>query len=101
MLNRRNLLLGSAMALGAVSMPAVLRAQSGPLRIGLITTLSGPGQVYGQYIKAGAALAVARINAEGGVNGHQVELVVRDEKNSPDGSMAANREVNGNCNKVY
>lgn len=101
MLNRRNLLLGSAAALGTIAMPAVLRAQSGPLRIGLVTTLSGPGQVYGQYIKDGSELAVARINAEGGVNGQQIELVVRDDKNSPDGALAAFRELTGNGIKLF
>ena len=100
MLNRRHILLGSAATVGALSMPAVLRAQSGPIRIGLITTLSGPGQVYGQYIKDGAELSVARINSEGGVNGQQVELVVRDDKNSPDSALAAYRELTGSGIKL-
>jgi len=100
MLNRRHILLGSAATVGALSMPAVLRAQSGPIRIGLITTLSGPGQVYGQYIKDGAELSVARINSEGGVNGQQIELVVRDDKNSPDSALAAYRELTGSGVKL-
>jgi len=100
MLNRRHILLGSAATVGALSMPAVLRAQSGPIRIGLITTLSGPGQVYGQYIKDGAELSVARINSEGGVNGQQIELVVRDDKNSPDSALAAYRELTGSGIKL-
>lgn len=81
--------------------PAVLRAQSGPIRIGLITTLTGPGQLYGQYIKDGAELAVARINKEGGVRGQQLELVVRDDKNSPDGALAAFRELTGAGIKLF
>ncbi|GGA75348.1 amino acid ABC substrate-binding protein [Nitratireductor aestuarii] len=100
MLNRRHILLGSAATVGALSVPAVLRAQSGPIRIGLITTLSGPGQVYGQYIKDGAELSVARINSEGGVNGQQIELVVRDDKNSPDSALAAYRELTGSGIKL-
>ena len=100
MLNRRHILLGSAATVGALSMPSVLRAQSGPIRIGLITTLSGPGQVYGQYIKDGAELSVARINSEGGVNGQQIELVVRDDKNSPDSALAAYRELTGSGIKL-
>lgn len=101
MLNRRTLLQGSALALGAVSMPAVLRAQSAPIRIGLITTLSGPGQVYGQYIKDGAELSTARINANGGINGQPIDLIVRDDKNSPDGALAAFRELTGAGVKLF
>src|SRR5690606_9387070 len=68
MFNRRQFLMtGTAAAAATVAMPAVLRAQSGPIRIGVITTLTGPGQLYGQYIKDGCELGAAAVNAAGGI----------------------------------
>lgn len=101
MLNRRKFLAHTAATVGALSMPTYLRAQSGPIRIGLITTITGPGQLYGSYIRDGAELAVAEINAAGGVNGQQVELVVRDSKSSPDGALAAYRELIGDGIRLF
>lgn len=101
MFNRRQFLMTGTAAAAAVSMPAVLRAQSGPLRIGVITTLTGPGQLYGQYIKDGCELGAAAVNAAGGVGGRQIELVVRDDKNSPDGALVAFRELTGDGVKLF
>lgn len=101
-LNRRNFLAASGAGLGTLAMPAVLRAAPGePVRIGLITTLSGPGQVYGQYIQDGAEIAVARLNAEGGAGGTPIELIVRDDKNSPEGALTAFRELTGDGVKLF
>ncbi|WP_378942920.1 ABC transporter substrate-binding protein [Mesorhizobium sp. ANAO-SY3R2] len=101
-LNRRHFLTASAAGLGALSMPGILRAAQGDtVRIGLITTLSGPGQLYGNYIKDGSEIAVERLNAAGGVNGSKIELVVRDDKNSPEGAVTAFRELTGNGIKLF
>lgn len=101
MLNRRKFLASSALAAGSMAMPAILRAESGPIRIGVITTLTGPGQLYGQYIKDGCELAAQLLNAGGGVGGRAVELVVRDDRNSPDGALAAFRELAGAGIKLF
>ncbi|SUY28117.1 amino acid/amide ABC transporter substrate-binding protein (HAAT family) [Aminobacter aminovorans] len=101
-LNRRHFLTTSAAGLGTLAMPGILRAQQGEaVRIGLITTLSGPGQLYGNYIKDGCEIAVERLNAAGGVNGAKIELVVRDDKNSPEGAVTAFRELTGNGIKLF
>lgn len=102
MFNRRKFLLTSgATAALSIGAPAFLRAQGGPIRIGVITTLTGPGQLYGNYIKDGCELAAQLINANGGVNGQQIELVIRDDKNSPDGALAAFRELTGAGIKLF
>ncbi len=102
MLNRRSFVFGSSLAATAVvTIPRVLRAQSAPIRIGVITTLTGPGQVYGNYIKDGCELAAQLINAAGGVKGQPIELVVRDDKNSPDGALSAFRELTGAGIKLF
>jgi branched-chain amino acid transport system substrate-binding protein len=101
-LNRRKFLAATGVGLGTLAMPSILRAAPGePVRIGLITTLSGPGQVYGQYIQDGAEIAVARLNAAGGAGGAPIELIVRDDKNSPEGALTAFRELTGNGVKLF
>ncbi|TYB82033.1 ABC transporter substrate-binding protein [Maritimibacter fusiformis] len=101
MLDRRHFMLGTTAVLGTAAAPKFLRAQSEPIRIGLITTLSGPGQIYGQYIQDGCELAVDLINARGGVNGQPIELIVRDDRNSPDGALVAFRELAGDGVKLF
>ena len=47
-------------------------------RIGVMESLTGPGETYGTVINQSKEMAVAEINAAGGVNGKQLELVVED-----------------------
>jgi branched-chain amino acid transport system substrate-binding protein len=54
-----------------------------PYVIGFINHLTGPAAVYGQSMKLGTELAVAQINARGGVNGHPLEVVYKDDQLNP------------------
>jgi urea transport system substrate-binding protein len=53
-------------------------ADAGPVRIGVIADLTGPFTVYGTSLARSAELAVAEINAAGGIDGRQIELIVED-----------------------
>jgi branched-chain amino acid transport system substrate-binding protein len=55
-----------------------------PIRIGLAGSLSDP---VGLPMKHAAELAVEQINAEGGVKGHPLELVERDDYADPDSAV--------------
>lgn len=72
---------------GMLATPAVARAQgtakSGMVRIGMNTILSGPIALLGTSQRNAAELEVARINAQGGLAGRTIELVVRDSKGDP------------------
>jgi len=88
---RRRRLLGTAaalplapMALGGLAAPAI--AQSGPVRIGMITTLSGPGAALGNDIRDGFNLVVK--NAGGRLGGYPVEVVVADDGLRPENGRA-------------
>jgi branched-chain amino acid transport system substrate-binding protein len=59
------------------------------LKLGFVGGLSGAKADLGSQGRNGAALAVERLNAEGGVAGRKVELVVADDQDSPDGMRAA------------
>lgn len=56
---------------------------SGPIRVGVISPLSGAWTVYGKAHSAGFELAVEEINAAGGTLGREWELVIADSKTEP------------------
>ena len=90
-LNRRSLLkvgAGTTLAFGA---PAILRAQDGPIRIGHLTPLTGFLGPLGEYAQMGVQLAADQINAEGGVMGRQIELILEDSVNPQTASAKAER----------
>ncbi|MDB5371202.1 MAG: transporter substrate-binding protein [Roseomonas sp.] len=81
MIDRRNLL-GAAAAMATAPLlarPAL--AQGAPLRIGMITTLSGPGGYLGQDIRDAFALAMEV--EDGKLGGTPVQLLVEDDALKP------------------
>jgi len=62
---------------------------AGALKIGLTVDLSGVGSMIGTPGKMVAELAVEEINAAGGVNGQQLELVVADNGGLPQNTKTA------------
>ncbi len=62
---------------------------TGPIKIGVIQDLSGPGSVLGTAGLYGAELAVADINAKGGINGRPLQLVPYDCKSDPNEAINA------------
>ncbi len=54
-------------------------AKEGTLKIGGIGPLTGDAAQYGVAVKLGAELAVAEINAAGGINGYKVEFQMEDD----------------------
>lgn len=69
-----------------VSIPgAFLHAAGGkkPIKVGLISPLTGAWTVYGKAHSAGFILAVEEINAAGGVLGRPLEVVLGDSKTEP------------------
>lgn len=93
--HRRQILQFGAASAGALMLPAHLRAQGTPLKIGLITPLSGPQEFIGSYVKNGAEIAVEQINKAGGILGRPIALEIRDDKANPAAALAAARELLG------
>ncbi|WP_338665457.1 ABC transporter substrate-binding protein [Pararoseomonas sp. SCSIO 73927] len=90
-LNRRGLLAtGAALGLGASSLARPSLAQGAPLKIGMITTLSGAGGYIGQDIRDAFQLAM---EMEGGkLGGTPVQLLVEDDGFRPgQGKQVAER----------
>jgi branched-chain amino acid transport system substrate-binding protein len=74
-------LIGSLLAATALSGTAL--AQSGPIKIGVVTPLSGTYTPIGQQVRWGLELAAKEVNAAGGIAGRQVSLVFEDEEANP------------------
>src|SRR5215475_8336353 len=91
---RRRRLLQAA----AASLVAALPFSSGalaaePIKIGLVTALSGQSARAGEAITRGATIAIEEINAKGGVLGRPLELVRRDDESNPAKGLTAAREL--------
>ena len=54
------------------------------IKVGVYGDLTGPTASFGQSTKNGVELAVAEINAAGGVNGKKIELVIEDDQGTPE-----------------
>ncbi len=59
------------------------------LKIGGIGPTTGGAAVYGQAVKNGAELAVAEINAAGGINGVQIEFQWQDDEHDAEKAVNA------------
>ncbi len=70
-------------ALIAAAFSVAAHAQTGPIRVGVVTPLSGTYAGIGQQVKWGLDLAAKEINAGGGVMGRSIELVYEDEEANP------------------
>lgn len=71
-------------------------AQAGdkpPIKIGLITDLSGRFVSFGRDIDAATQLAVEQINANGGVNGSELVIVTSDTAGEPDQAVVGFRTL--------
>jgi branched-chain amino acid transport system substrate-binding protein len=82
-----------ALACAAAALAPVAAAAAEPIKIGFPIPLSGPTAVYGEPILKGAQMAVAEINARGGVLGRKLELLARDSKANADEAVRLAREL--------
>lgn len=86
---RRRVLKGIAATAGVaaanLAAPSVIRRASAadPIRVGIISPLTGAWTVYGRAHIAGFELAVEEINAAGGILGRPIEIVVGDSQTEP------------------
>ena len=60
-----------------------------PFKIGVMESLTGPGETYGSVALQAKQMAVDEINAAGGINGRMLELIVEDSKCSAQDAITA------------
>ncbi len=80
---RRSVITATAAAgLAQLASPFIIAARGEtPLRIGMIDPLTGAYAALARNEVTGARLAVARVNAAGGIQGRRVDLLVEDSAN--------------------
>ena len=80
---------GAALALGPGLLAACgsdgsgSAAKSGPIKVGVLTDLTGPYAVVGASNKAVAEFAIGEINTAGGIDGRKIQTVVVDSASDP------------------
>jgi branched-chain amino acid transport system substrate-binding protein len=79
-ISRRKLLKSASVAAFAIGAPAIVRAQSAPIKIGHQQDVTGFLSPYGTSLDRGARTTVEYINANGGIAGRQLEYVLEDSE---------------------
>jgi len=85
----RSIILAAALALTA----GVASAQN--IEIAVVGPITGSNAALGEQMKRGAEMAVADINAKGGVLGKKLDLIVADDACDPKQAVAAANDVVG------
>ena len=81
-----------ALALVALACGGGEGQEAQTFRIGVMESLTGPGETYGTVAVQAKQMAVDEINASGGINGRMLEIIVEDSKcNAQDAITAYNK----------
>lgn len=81
---KRRTALASVAGLYALSALTLASAQSsGPIKVGALIALSGPAAAYGAEERRAIEAVFNQVNAQGGIGGRKIEVVVRDTKTNP------------------
>lgn len=67
--------------------------QSEEIKIGAVLPLTGTAAPYGENARQGIDLAVKEINAAGGINDRQIEIIYEDDATDPAKSLTATKKL--------
>lgn len=84
-IGRRALLGSTGLALGALAMPSLVRAQAAPVKIGLVAVLTGPQAQLGTHLRDGFQLGMRHL--ENRLGGRPAEVIVIDDELRPDAAV--------------
>ncbi len=91
---QRRLLLAQGLTLGAgLALSPWASAQTGPIKLGTLTPLTGAGGPYGPAMVSTVKAVIDEVNAAGGVLGRQLALVSEDDQTSPEAGVRAARKL--------
>ena len=82
----------AALTIAALSLIGC-NSKGSTIKIGSVGPLSGQYAVYGGDCKNGIELAVNEINAAGGINGKQIELIAEDDEGAAEKSVSAYKKL--------
>ncbi|MFT8872044.1 MAG: ABC transporter substrate-binding protein [Sporolactobacillus sp.] len=87
------LVLAGCAAPKGVNQDSAKNSSKGPIKIGLVTQLSGGGALYGKLMQQGAQLAVDQANKAGGVLGRKVKLLAEDDQANPSETVKITQQL--------
>ena len=64
------------------------------VKIGVINSLSGNFAAFGQRYNTGMQVALEEINANGGINGEKLDLIIEDDRSEAQSALAAVESLN-------
>ena len=88
-LTRRSVNRGLAAGLATSAFGPIVRAGGDTIKIGMVTSVTGPGADSGKYAMTGAKIALERVNRSGGALGKRVELLIEDDQTTNPGAVLA------------
>jgi branched-chain amino acid transport system substrate-binding protein len=95
--SRRQFLATTALGAVTIAMPAVVRAASAPVKLGVLHPVTGALSYSGTQGRLGATLAIENINAGGGIKslgGAKIDPVLGDAQSTPAGGTAEVEKMN-------
>jgi ABC-type branched-subunit amino acid transport system substrate-binding protein len=90
---RRTLLRGAAAIAAASTLPMRASAQGEPLKLGILTPLTGAGGADGPRMLKAMQAVIEEVNKAGGVLGRRIETVVEDDQTNPEAAVRAARKL--------
>ncbi len=90
-LNRRTLLKSGAAAVATIAAPSIVRgAEPPPVKVGILQPVTGAVAMDGEFGRTGAELAIADINAAGGIKslgGAKIQMIFGDARSNPEAGV--------------
>ena len=68
-------------------------ASKDPIKVGVVTSLTGPAAATGQQVAVGVKLAALEWNAKGGIGGRKIEVIVEDDQYKPSDALNAYNKI--------
>lgn len=90
---RRALLKGAAAVSVAAGLPIGVSAQGEPVKLGILTPLTGAGGQDGPRMLKAMRAVIDEVNKAGGVLGRKIETVVEDDQTNPEAAVRAARKL--------
>jgi branched-chain amino acid transport system substrate-binding protein len=92
-LSRRTVLKGAVASAAAAGLPVVGRAQADPIKVGILTPLTGAGGNDGPRMLKAMQAVFEEVNKAGGVMGRRINTVIEDDQTNPEAAVRAARKL--------
>ncbi len=90
---RRKVLKGAVALAATAALPKGAYAQGEPIKIGILTPLTGAGGNDGPRMLKAMTAVFEEVNKQGGVLGRKIETVIEDDQTNPEAAVRAARKL--------